>query len=1058
MGINLLTYGMIYPVLLASFTSALCGCGGTPEIAISSNTKTVATISADPVAYWNFDGADPKQAAISGGLITTGGLGTAATDRLATTPAGSGAAIKLDYQSVMMQAPLQKPLTSSYSIEFSLKYGRDAFRNAVTFPDPRQMQFIMTQAGVPLAIQFGSQSIRVLELIQDPNNPNNSVSGPSNQFDDILISLTGTGVHSVGYYLDGRAHHFVVQRDSEKGVFEVWIDGTRFYTASRSGPLFGNGIEKIAFGTSWGPDRFQGELDELAIYSSPLDYSLIKAHSDQIAGGKSYERSAPVAGMVPDGILAGTEPTINDLDPKEFTPGAQIPTVGNQTLGATMQDPLDQVKNAPAPRYATTNAPNPPLRKLFNWMDPKYLSGHAQQWAYLSYRRTLQPGQSVSTTGLDTMNAERNANIQVELAKTFNYGLNLSVHVNWGSTPVPDPSTPASLVTDIHPLKVLQTMKANPSYTRDVIVFGNLYHPSMSGSELINCLQGSSQSTCVSPAGPTGSTSKTYMNGRAQGRVIQSLIATLAETGANGRSSTNAIDRINENGEFSRWTANRAELGANSAVSASELAFARARDPSGTYTSLNGTEAGTPAVTARWNRYVGDRYGAFVSSLRDGLKYQSGLSGVNYTLYQVSALSGDAYPGMRTINTPTSGAAAGCQSAGGCNAPTADFYPRWPSNWPNRAGPWNGLGFFEQYRPAEIALGDRLMTPFLSAGWDTRAEINFLPSQYLANLKLLGLLGAESFYSGYFTLGGDIDGDGLSNQMGTDTRLGDFGDSRLWAWNALMPAYAQAVISRAVDYLRSGDLLKREKQLSNETDTYRIWAGDPRVVIYVRKLTGQSKYLIGSAMQRDSNDKNASPATQEVTASIDGTPFTFTTRIQGAVFLLDRSVNPPTVTQLDSWHEPGHPNSWSKTIVMENEIYDDARGIRLKTEMKRPRDFSWFRTSLAFKPSAVREGSARVSYTIQPRHEQADSWRLSLVPTPSSSKNARVRVEIFHDHQPRDRNRILNQIVSLHHPDVRGIRLQSNQNYRVVLTPLTEGVEIDHFRLSPMVLNQMASQ
>ena len=1049
---------LLIAALVAGFSgSFLCGCSKGIVLSFVEGPPSgqeAAVVSADPVAYWNFDGQDPKLAALSGGMLATGGPGTQTTDRLASVPAGTGKAIKLDYQSILMQAPLPSELSDAYSIEFSLKFGTDAFRNSVIFPNSRPMNLLMSQTGMPITLQFGAQSIRVWEEIQDPGNPAKSVLGPMNQYDDILVSLTGGGIYSVGYYLDGAPHHFVIQRDPLKGVFELWIDGNRFYTATRSGPVAKSGvvgIAKIAFGTTGVPDRFQGEMDELAIYPAPLDGSLVRAHSGQIAAGKSYERSARVDSNVSDGTQAGTPVRLVDLDPDEFTPGARVPTSGVQTLGPDMPDPLEQFRNAPAPRYATAN---PPLRKIFNWLDPRYLSGHGQQWAYLSYLRSLSSGQTFSSYGLTSANADRNANIQIELARNFNYGFNVSIGVGWSNPPAPpDPSTPASPVTetgDTHVFKVLQAMKANPSFSRDVIVFGSLYHPNMSGSEIIPC---GAYGTCVSPASPTDASSKTYLNGRTQGRVIQSLIATLAETGANGRSPSNAFDRINENGEFSRWTTTPKELGSVSAVSAAELLFARARDPSGVYSALTGSETDS-ASNSRWRRFTGDRYAAFVSALRDGLKFQSGLSSVNYTLYQVSALSGEAYPYLRSISSPYTGASAGCQLAGGCNAPTADFYPRYVSNWQNRVSAWNGLGFFDEFRQVEIGLGDRLMTPFVSAGWDTRAESNFLPSQYLANLKLLGLLGAESFYSGYFTLGGDVDGDGNANQIGTDTRLGDFGDSRLWAWHALMPSYAQAVISRAVDYLRSGDLLKRTKLVSSEGDTYRIWAGDPRVVVYVRKLTGQSKYLIGSAMQRDSNEKNASPAAKEVTALIDGTPFTFTVRTQGSVFILDRTGASPVVTQLDAWHEAGHPGFWSKTVAMENEVFDEARGVRLRTEMKGRNDFSWFRTSIAFRSENVRDGTARAAYLFQPRHPRAESWDFVLTPSPAASRDARVRVEIFE--KEKSGKPVVSRIVKLDRPEIRGLRLSSRTDYRLVIQPLTEGVDLDRFSISPVTPETMA--
>jgi len=81
---------------------------------------------------------------------------------------------------------------------------------------------------------------------------------------------------------------------------------------------------------------------------------------------------------------------------------------------------------------------------------------------------------------------------------------------------------------------------------------------------------------------------------------------------------------------------------------------------------------------------------------------------------------------------------------------TPDFYPRYPYNWKEWQGPWHGLKWLEITRTTEIALGDQLFSPFVAAGWDSIEANNIRPAQWLGLLKILGAMGAEYYYSGFF--------------------------------------------------------------------------------------------------------------------------------------------------------------------------------------------------------------------------------------------------------------------------------------------------------------------
>jgi hypothetical protein len=75
-------------------------------------------------------------------------------------------------------------------------------------------------------------------------------------------------------------------------------------------------------------------------------------------------------------------------------------------------------------------------------------------------------------------------------------------------------------------------------------------------------------------------------------------------------------------------------------------------------------------------------------------------------------------------------------------------YPVHPEWWLSGAGAWHGFSWIEMVRPSEIADGDDLFSPFVAAGWSIATENNFRPAQWLGMLKILGVWGAEFFYTG----------------------------------------------------------------------------------------------------------------------------------------------------------------------------------------------------------------------------------------------------------------------------------------------------------------------
>jgi hypothetical protein len=258
------------------------------------------------------------------------------------------------------------------------------------------------------------------------------------------------------------------------------------------------------------------------------------------------------------------------------------------------------------------------------------------------------------------------------------------------------------------------------------------------------------------------------------------------------------------------------------------------------------------------------------------------------TLYSEYAIDGEKnfrhdYALMRKINSKING----------MYYSTPDFYPRFPDNWKKWRGPWHGLEWIENCRNTEIALGDKLFSPFVAAGWNANEEKNIRPGQWLGLLKILGVMGAEFYYSGFFNTAKDL------------------AKPENYVWQCAMPAYAQAITSYYEDILRNGILLNEPNYiLYPESD----------VPVVVRKHQLKKIYVIAAALQTNSNNKGAVADSTKVTIEIEGKKISFLARRQGSVYILNLEKALPTLVQLDSWHQWYHPYYWSKNIMIEAEL------------------------------------------------------------------------------------------------------------------------------------------
>ncbi len=259
---------------------------------------------------------------------------------------------------------------------------------------------------------------------------------------------------------------------------------------------------------------------------------------------------------------------------------------------------------------------------------------------------------------------------------------------------------------------------------------------------------------------------------------------------------------------------------------------------------------------------------------------------------------------------------------------TADYYPHGPDDWATDKGSRHGIkGWMTKARHIEIDSTDTLCSPFVAAGWNDDPTKNIRPGQWLGLLKCLGVMGTEFYYGSFFSLGPSSGGPPTS-------------DARHWAWQTIMPGYAQAITSRYEEILRKGELLEDPDHIVYATNPsihhYGLRGGGASVMSVSRKWINSGnpsdiRYIISSTLQPYSNycDQYEKDVTIEdfdgATSSWIG-DLSFNTRRQGSTYLLrkdEQTLSELVFIQLDGWHEAWHPTHWDQDFVIEAENYDE---------------------------------------------------------------------------------------------------------------------------------------
>ncbi len=345
-----------------------------------------------------------------------------------------------------------------------------------------------------------------------------------------------------------------------------------------------------------------------------------------------------------------------------------------------------------------------------------------------------------------------------------------------------------------------------------------------------------------------------------------------------------------------------------------------------------------------WATYLGRKYAGFCKVYRDSMMALPQLANTKWQFYESEGhiTYRPKYAEIRNLQTPINGT----------NYPIASIYARFPYNWKTGFSAWNGWQWFVESRAVELSFNDYYCSPAVGAGWDSLESVNIRPGQWLGLCKAMSMAGAEYFFPAFFVLGGTA----MQNP-------------RNYAWQAVVPSYAQAITTRYEDLFKNGYVMPGDVPLASSNPNgpkgYSFKAGDQRKLVVVRKSNTGNKYAITGTIQPSSNEMGSTELEGIATISLDGQTVKFKVRRQGSTYVYDNTVSPAKFYQLDGWHEYSHPSNWSRSFEMEGELYDNNNAaFQIKTQVPAGTvagDYTNFTSYLAFSSVA----NAKYNFSVR---------------------------------------------------------------------------------------------
>lgn len=676
-----------------------------------------------------------------------------------------------------------------------------------------------------------------------------SAGGVKNYMD---INLDGVNRKAMQWYLDSSWHQLVATYNASTGVKQVYIDGVLLQqTTTNTGSIDVSSDQKLYLNEDTRYDQYFGGYDEVALYTQPMSAGQVQQNYLDFKAGQHYTTGVAAVPSTPSYTA--------NFDITDYPIGY---TLGSATSAGCTYTARQQLTRYPYPRYPLTTT----LKRNFNWVDPMYFAGAYQQGA----------------TGTEQESVE----LQKLLYNKWNYMLivsnNVSSNLNYTDT-------------NSYAGKWVKLANANPSWTRSAITFWsqinsvgpslgnyiqsqnmpNSYYIMSGGNFVLTDFNGVVTSGGSKTFSPAATQSGLILN---DGAAVRTKYQALQAALSSGR-----IDFINENDEVFKLL--------DSTVLSSDPTVATDKTNSG----------------LSYRDYYGLRQKQFSVLYRDTFMNLS--PSAAYTQYQVDGWDGtngrnyyhSSYKYRRQIN----------RTFNGKYYSTFDFYPRYPSNWRCWTSSWRGWQALDEARGTEVALGDKAYSPFVSPGWDTNEELNQRPGRWLGELKCIGLLGADFYYTGFFNEGS------WSSTVFPPNPKG-------YAWQMSTPIYAHSVMARVDTIIKTGNYVRNMLADPTKPDSgFATWAGDPRVWCVIRQDSLRTnRYVIAATVQPNSNQTNQVPESVWCRVRFKGINLTFQARQQGSVYYYNSTTN--TLTQLDSWHERTHPDRWNQDIVIEAEVADSS--------------------------------------------------------------------------------------------------------------------------------------
>lgn len=733
----------------------------------------------------------------------------------------------------------------------------------------------------------------------------------------VLVNFDGLGRKSLAYYLDDAWHHIAVTIDAAAGTMRVWVDGQSpdgfshndgesgvFQTPAYS--YLGNsaGITNINSSSL----RNIGFMDEVAVYDVLLPEAMIYQHYLETAGahaiGDPTDHYSCSTTLTPCDIPS-PDPLTGPMDEREFPIGFD-PNSASTNLS---RSPLIQLRSFPFPRYYPENT----LLRNFPWFDYDYLSGRIA---------TNVPNGAPHNPVHNTYIWDAYY-LMEEFADHWNYYLHFN-NASWANSPYrlanydsddnaqfnsipkaftrlanarPDlPLAAISLWTGTSP----QTLDPNlpvGAYVRNNSLTSHHYLIDNNGT----LIKTPWNANIWSPDAPLD---ELTIDGQAMASYFENIYRFLDRP----------VTIINENGE---------EPGPKIC----KIDGSDCTGYTGNCVLCTSTYSSNFPIPMSYNsiyEFTLQRKVDFRTTYRDEFMNLPQHAQTQLTWYQLDENSGHFI-----------GKAASLDPVGLGNGEflidytTPDVYPKFPRRWNITAeGAAHGLGWLENDRQFNWYEGNKLFSPFVSAGWNRLPQQNIRPGQWLGLLKIMGLYGAEFFYTGYFS--------GVEKvQLDSDPEWEYyFQDPKAWVWQTVMPAYAQATLSRFEELIKNGEFPEVSNSGNNELvfDLPGTGANNRVAARYTLNGSTPDKFVLSGTIQRQTNYIGEVVNTAPVTATLPNgsmgfeEELTFEIRLQGSTYIYDKSNvwNPSQCLfyQVDKWHESIHPERWTKDYQFEAEVFD----------------------------------------------------------------------------------------------------------------------------------------